>query len=379
MNTLSHQRGHPNFVETLAYMIDSKTVKLVKAVTDYGNLSKAATHLNLTPSAVSHQLKKAETEIGLPLFKRNNRGLTITEAGQAIYDYSLAVVEEDTLLQSKLAAYQKKHDEAYVHGYSLFESNRLNDQANSIADFIHYDSTWEADSTILEIGCGVGAQTKIIAAKNPDCQFVSIDISETSILAARSDEQLRKLTNVEFHCLDAFNLHQLDKQFDHLFICFVLEHLPNPVELLNQVSRFLKAGGTITLVEGDHGSTYFYPETEAAVRAVNAQVAYQQRNGGNANIGRQLYPLLSGSGFTNIQVSPRCIYVDDRNPKLKENFILKTFTAMIEGMRAGVVGAGVETAAVMEAGVADLKRTNGRGGTFNYTFFKGVGRKDNAS
>ena len=64
----------------------------------------------------------------------------------------------------------------YVHGYSEIEANRLNNQADSLAALIHYDTIWEAGSLILEAGCGVGAQTKTVAPQNPNSQFISIDI-----------------------------------------------------------------------------------------------------------------------------------------------------------------------------------------------------------
>ena len=43
----------------------------------------------------------------------------------------------------------------YVHGYSDDEANRLHDQADSLADLLHYDSVWEKGSIILEAGCGL--------------------------------------------------------------------------------------------------------------------------------------------------------------------------------------------------------------------------------
>ena len=63
-------------------MIDSKYVRLVRAIKDYGSISKAARYLNLTQSAVSHQLRKAESEVGLSFFERGGKELVITEAGQ---------------------------------------------------------------------------------------------------------------------------------------------------------------------------------------------------------------------------------------------------------------------------------------------------------
>jgi len=73
----------------------------------------------------------------------------------------------------------------YIHGYSDDEANRLHDQADSLADLLHYDSVWEEGSIILEAGCGIGAQTKIVAPKNRNSKFVSIDISSESLNQAR--------------------------------------------------------------------------------------------------------------------------------------------------------------------------------------------------
>ena len=51
------------------------------------------------------------------------------------------------------------------------------------------------------------------------------------------------------------------ESFDHVFVCFVLEHLTRPAEALIILRRLLRPGGTITVIEGDHGSTYFHPES----------------------------------------------------------------------------------------------------------------------
>ena len=42
--------------------------------------------------------------------------------------------------------------------------------------------------------------------------------------------------------------------FDHVFVCFVLEHLSRPAEALSSLKTVLKPGGSITVIEGDHGS-----------------------------------------------------------------------------------------------------------------------------
>jgi hypothetical protein len=132
----------------------------------------------------------------------------------------------------------------------------------------------------------------------------------------------------------------------------------------------VKPGGTITVIEGDHGSTYFYPDSEYARRAVRCLVELQARARGNALIGRALYPLLTEAGFGGIHVSPRMVYVDSSKPGLVEGFTKKTFTAMIEGIRESSLESGLISEADFDRGVADLYRTAEADGVFCYTFFK---------
>jgi SAM-dependent methyltransferase len=163
--------------------------------------------------------------------------------------------------------------------------------------------------------------------------------------------------------------------FDHVFVCFVLEHLPHPVEALCALKKHLKPGGTITVVEGDHGSVYFHPDSEPARKAIQCQVELQRRAGGNAMIGRKLYPLLRQAGFNPVRVSPRMVYVDSSKPELVDGFTKKTFTAMTEGVRESTIKAGIVEAHVFDQGIKDLYRTAEADGVFCYTFFKAIGYK----
>ena len=160
-----------------------------------------------------------------------------------------------------------------------------------------------------------------------------------------------------------------------MFVCFVLEHLPQPGEALARLKHVLKPGGTITVIEGDHGSTYFHPDSPAASRAIQCLIALQAKAGSNSLIGRQLYPLVHAAGFRNVRVSPRMVYVDDSRPALVEGFTRKTFAAMVEGVRSQAIATGLMPATEFDQGVADLYRTATGGGTFCYTFFKAVGEK----
>jgi SAM-dependent methyltransferase len=260
----------------------------------------------------------------------------------------------------------------YVHGYHPRENERLHDQAGTLVELLHSDTRYLAGGVVLEVGCGVGAQTLTLARQSPGARFVSVDISADSLAEAERRADLAGLTNVEFRQADIFALPFAAGSFDHVFVCFVLEHLARPVEALTILRRLLRPGGTITVIEGDHGSTYFHPGSAAAQQAIDCLIQLQRMAGGNALIGRQVYPLLREAGFDAVRISPRMVYVDASQPELVDGFTRKTFTAMIEGVREPAVAAGLIESGTFDAGVQDLHRTTEPDGVFCYTFFKGV-------
>jgi SAM-dependent methyltransferase len=181
------------------------------------------------------------------------------------------------------------------------------------------------------------------------------------------------VANVEFRQADIFELPFDTGSFDHLFVCFVLEHLARPVEALRRLGELLTPGGTATVIEGDHGSAYFHPDSPAARAAIECQIELQRRAGGDSLIGRRLFPLMTEAGLDAVRVSPRVVYVDSSRPELVEGFTRRTFTAMIEGVREPAIAAGLSEPASFDAGIRDLHRTSEVDGVFCYTFFKGLG------
>ncbi len=263
----------------------------------------------------------------------------------------------------------------YVHGYDDRERDRLADQAGTLVDLLHEGTVYPPASRVLEAGCGVGAQTVPLASRSPEARLVSIDVSAGSLAEARSKAKASGVANVELLQADIFDLPFRAASFDHVFVCFVLEHVARPVEALRALKEVLRPGGTITVIEGDHGSAYFHPDSPAAHEVIRCLVALQEMSGGNALIGRQLHPLLLTAGFDSVAVAPRMVYVDSSRPDLVEGFTRRTFTAMVEGVRGEAVGRGMVDPAAFEAGISALSRTAADDGVFCYTFFKGTARK----
>jgi hypothetical protein len=141
------------------------------------------------------------------------------------------------------------------------------------------------------------------------------------------------------------------------------------------MKRVLRHGGTITAIEGDHGSWYCHPHTPESSRAVECLVEAQARLGGDALVGRRLYPLLAEAGFRHVRVSPRVVYVDASRPDLVEGFSRNTFIAMVEGVRDRALSLGLVDPGTWDKGIADLYRATESDGTFCYTFFKGTAER----
>jgi SAM-dependent methyltransferase len=260
----------------------------------------------------------------------------------------------------------------YVHGYLAGEVVRLDDQASALRDLLHRGTAYPAGSSVLEVGCGVGAQTITLARRSPEARFTAIDVASDSLAVARRRADSAGVSNVEFRHADLYSLAGDTATFDHVFVCFVLEHLDDPADALRLVRGLLKPAGSITVIEGDHGSAFFAPDSADARATIESLVELQRRAGGDAMIGRRLYPLLTAAGYASVSVSPLFVYADQSRPDLADAFTLRTFTAMIEGVREATVAAGLLTASAFDAGIADLYRTAAADGVFCYTFFKAV-------
>jgi ubiquinone/menaquinone biosynthesis C-methylase UbiE len=263
----------------------------------------------------------------------------------------------------------------YVHGYRARESERLGDQAGTLVELLHADTTYPPGVRVLEPGCGVGAQTITLARRSPQAVFTAVDVSADSLNVARKRAHDAGLGNVSFAQANVADLPFTSGSFDHVFVCFLLEHLPAPERALARLRALLRPGGTITVVEGDHGSAYFHPDSPVAREAIACQIELQARAGGDALIGRRVYPLLVEAGYQQVRVSPRMVYVDANRPELVDGFTRKTFTAMIEGVREAAIAARLIDPARFDAGVQALHRTTGPDGVFCYTFFKATAHK----
>ncbi len=64
--------------------LEFRHLRTIKAIHDCGGLARAADRMNITQSALSHQVKNLEAQIGVELFVRRSKPMTLTPAGQRL-------------------------------------------------------------------------------------------------------------------------------------------------------------------------------------------------------------------------------------------------------------------------------------------------------
>lgn len=106
--------------------------------------------------------------------------------------------------------------------------------------------TWRGNERVLDIGCGLGNQTLLLAQK---CGHITgIEINPEFITTAQwFAEQVGNKVNVDFEHRRLEEIHFPSDTFDFIFSICVLEHIPDHESIVQEVKRILKPGGRLLL------------------------------------------------------------------------------------------------------------------------------------
>jgi SAM-dependent methyltransferase len=220
------------------------------------------------------------------------------------------------------------------------------------------------------VGCGAGVHTLTLAEQNPDSELTAVDVSPLAVEQTRARLGHHRLTQVTVEIADAASLPFSSRSFDYIVVLFVLEHLSDPWGALVEIRRVLRAGGRLLVLEGDHGTTCFFPWSQAGAYVIDCAVRVQRAMGGDACMGRRLQPLLAEAGFSGVRVTPCPIYSDATCPERAQLFGRQTFLSMLVSLREQVAGLGLLDPRAWQRGIEDLGRATEPGGSLTYTFFR---------
>lgn len=227
---------------------------------------------------------------------------------------------------------EKWKSRPYLHGYSEDEQERLYRQARFLESSVYQNVDFSNPSHILEVGCGVGAQTKILIERFPYLSIQGIDAAPVQIEKAKKflSQEIKK-GKVSLDTGDALHLPYRENEFDGAFLCWFLEHVQKPVEVLREIRRVLKASAVIYCTEVLNASFYVHPYSPATLQYWFAFNDYHWSLGGDPFVGAKLANYLMAAGYQNISTEVSVHLYDNRTPKRRVQFIEDWASFLLSG------------------------------------------------
>ncbi len=265
---------------------------------------------------------------------------------------------------------EKKETTGYLHGFTPEEQDRLRRQARFLSYKVHDQLPFRRARQLLEVGCGVGAQTEILLRHFPEMHVTGIDASDANLGAART--HLGQLGWADGHYellkMDATRLQFGADRFDAAFLCWVLEHVGNPMQVLSEVRRVLRPGSSIVVTEVQNATFFidpYSPNTLAYWRAFND---YQIDMGGDPFVGAKLGNLLLTTGYRDITTKVRTFHLDNRHGGERAEFLAYWTELLLSGCD-GLMAAGRVSSETVEGMKEELREVaHNPNAVFFYSF-----------
>ncbi|MFO0985478.1 MAG: class I SAM-dependent methyltransferase [Planctomycetota bacterium] len=244
----------------------------------------------------------------------------------------------------------------YLHGYSKEEQDRLVQQAAFLEFSVYEHLDLSAIDHLLEVGCGVGAQTRILLRRFPRLRITGVDASQAQIDAARDLLQdAVHAGRVELSVARAEALPFPEGGFDGAFLCWFLEHVSDPAAILTEIRRVLRPGGVIFCTEVQNATFFLDPYSPATQQYWLAFNDHQWNLHGDPFVGAKLGNLLIRSGYQQVQTFVRTFHYDARAPKKRKEFINFWSHLLLSGAPS-LLAAGRVSPAIVEQMTQELKR-----------------------
>ena len=149
-----------------------------------------------------------------------------------------------------------------------------------------------------------------------------IDISKEQLEVAK--HYLKKEINekrMSLHQKDAQTFSLNKPKYDAAFLCWFLEHVPDPLKVLKRTKAHLKPGAKIYCTEVFNQTHFMEPYSAAYLKYWFEFNDYQWSIGGHPFVGSMLGHYLKEAGFVDIQVQSIPLHFDSREPERRAAFI----------------------------------------------------------
>jgi SAM-dependent methyltransferase len=184
--------------------------------------------------------------------------------------------------------------------HSDAECERLEAQARlaNIEDHLRH-LPMQGVKRVLDVGCGSGSMSRLIARSFPDVEVVGVDLREQYLDYARARARSEGIANLSFQHGDVFALPFADGSFDLVWSKYLLQWLREPKAALAEFKRATRPGGHVVSCDYVGFVVDHYPIDpgfESKLREITALLV-------DANIGRKVAPYMIALGFHDVGVA----------------------------------------------------------------------------
>src|SRR5215207_8601066 len=180
-------------------------LRTFREVAEALSFTRAAQKLNMTQSAVSHQIKALERELGEPLFIRAKGGVRLTDSGQLALSYADRILEEADSLRERIRG--DEHEprgrvraaaatQAFVHLFARLFESFMRDHEGVELSFRTTVSTEQTVADILNGAADVGFAS--LPVYSPALQVTELFEDELGVVAAARQTSVVELRRERF-------------------------------------------------------------------------------------------------------------------------------------------------------------------------------------
>jgi ubiquinone/menaquinone biosynthesis C-methylase UbiE len=177
---------------------------------------------------------------------------------------------------------------------------------------------------VLEVGCGTGAVTRILAKIACDGKVLGVDSSATRVSEAKKLAE-KYDSKASFLQADASKLPFEDNTFDFTCARMLFEYLSAPELVLAEMIRVTRPEGTIMISDLDGQIVQWFPLPEHLTTALEEGLALLKQSGFDPFVGRKLFYWLKNANINNIKVhvQPYQVYSGELSEHERNNWKVK--------------------------------------------------------
>jgi len=164
----------------------------------------------------------------------------------------------------------------------------------------------QPNDKVLDVGCGTGEDVREIAAM-VGAQGIAVGVDKSESMIAEARRRTRESNELgQFQVCEAEQLPWNANTFDACRADRLLQHVLHPHRVLREMSRVLRPGGHLAIVDRDWGMVALDSCDEITTRVVLDRAAAGIRNG---QVGRKLYGLFREADLQEVRVRTHCVNV----------------------------------------------------------------------